>query len=38
MEHLKFGPSLSILEREGMSEIILCLMIFVCLVYLLRKR
>ena len=38
MEHLKFGPSLSILERTDVTETIVCLLLIVVLVYLLRKR
>ena len=38
MEHLKFGPSASILERKEVTEVIVCLLLIVVLVYLLRKR
>ena len=38
MEHLKFGPSGIYPGKEEMTEVIICLMLIVVLVYLLRKR
>ena len=38
MEHLKFGPSVSILERKEVTEVIVCLLLIVVLVYFIKKK
>ena len=38
MEHLKFGPSVSILGRKDVTEVIICLLLIVVLVYFAKKK
>ena len=38
MEHLKFGPSGIYPGKEDMTEVIICLLLVVVLVYFLKKK